>query len=112
MKTGEKMSSRVGGQPTRKEFGQKTVLDTGFVFLLAIIAWASAIGAENIELSSPDGRMSFHFRLDEAAPVYRVSFEGQPIVAQSRLGFAVKDGAPLDCGFRVIDTRKSSHDET
>lgn len=75
-------------------------------------ALASAAAAESIEVSSPDGRTVVAFRLAEGVPVYRVSRDGRPVVADSRLGFTLKDGSPLDRGFRVTEVRRSAHDET
>ena len=56
-----------------------------------------------IELHSPDGAVQVTFTLgNDGAPCYRVGYRKAPVLEESRLGFLVKDAAPLTNGFRVV----------
>lgn len=68
------------------------------------------LGQQSVEVTSPDGRIVLQFTLDDGIPVYAVSVGGQPVLAQSRLGFTLRDAAPLDRGFRVLAVRRTEHD--
>lgn len=71
--------------------------------------------AQTIE--SPDGHIVVTFDVKDGADrqgclIYTVTYDKQPIVVDSRLGLAIKDAAPLETGFDLINTSKSSHDST
>ncbi len=44
--------------------------------------------------------------------LYSVSFRGKPVVADSRLGLTLRQIGPLAAGFRVLDVKRASRDET
>ena len=69
-------------------------------------------GQTRVELTSPDGRIQVLFSLDDAVPTYTVTADGQIVVAPSRLGFLLRDAAPLDRDFRMLDVRRSAQDQT
>jgi len=91
--------------------------------LTALFSTAAALcllalnAAEAAELKSPDGKITVTFavRDDDARKgclFYTVSYRGKPIVAESRLGFALKEGPALAGGFKIVRLDCSSHDET
>lgn len=87
------------------------LLPVGAVFCLLALAGAAA------ELKSPDGNVAVTFAVRDDGTrkgclFYSVSYRGKPVVAESRLGFALKDTPPLDSGFNVIRSARASHDET
>jgi alpha-glucosidase len=87
------------------------LLLVGAVFCLLALAGAAA------ELKSPDGNVAVTFAVrddggEKGRLFYSVSYRGKPILAESRLGLALKDGTPLDSGFNVIRSARASHDET
>jgi alpha-glucosidase len=83
------------------------------VCLITLTVASLAAAAEPLDLSSPDGDLLVRIGLDsEGQPTYRVTSGDRLIVADSCLGFDLKDGEPLAEGFRVVDTRRSNHDET
>jgi alpha-glucosidase len=43
---------------------------------------------------------------------YQVSRRGAPVIAPSRLGFVLANGAPLDAGFRIVRQIVTEHDDT
>ena len=68
------------------------------------------------ELKSPDGKLALFFDLqtvDAASgfPVYRVSYEGRPVLTNSRLGLVLRDG-PLNAGFEIIGLTNRTNDTT
>ena len=85
---------------------------------LALAAVATAAGharaAETppVSVSSPSGEVAVTVALQDGALRYAVSRAGREVVRPSRLGFRLKDAAPLESGFRIASTKRSSVDET
>ena len=74
--------------------------------LVACVAGAGparALEASAHQLSSPSGELALTFTLEDGAPRYAVTHAGREVVRPSRLGFRLKDAAPLESGFRVAD---------
>ncbi|MCL4201141.1 MAG: glycoside hydrolase family 97 N-terminal domain-containing protein [Pirellulaceae bacterium] len=92
---------------TPAAFFQRTLWYTA---VLLIVVSGKTLGQERIELTSPDDRIVVQFTLDDGRPTYAVSVGGRPVLAESRLGFALRDAAPLDRDFRVLAVRRSEHD--
>jgi alpha-glucosidase len=68
--------------------------------------------ADALTVASPSGDVVVAFSLAGGAPRYAVTRRGHAIVRPSRLGFRLRDAPPLEDGFRVIDTKRRSVDET
>ncbi|MDE5636836.1 MAG: glycoside hydrolase family 97 N-terminal domain-containing protein, partial [Alistipes sp.] len=69
------------------------------IFLAACLL--SGIAAPAQELSSPDGRLTMRFALDEGGvPRYELAYNGTDVIAPSRLGLRLRDdGKPAEfCG--------------
>jgi alpha-glucosidase len=73
-----------------------------------------------LAVTSPDGKITITFEL-KAMPqpylpgeraYYRVSYEGQSVLADSPLGLDFKGGRPLDQDFEIIGADRQSHDST
>jgi alpha-glucosidase len=61
-------------------------------------------------VSSPDRKITVEFQLDEAGkPVYRVSHNGAPLLADSALGFHFENAPPLDGDLDVRSVRRARH---
>lgn len=43
---------------------------------------------------------------------YQVTRHGKPVIAPSRLGFVLANGAPLDAGFKIARQQVTTHDDT
>ncbi|NOZ03190.1 MAG: glycoside hydrolase family 97 protein [FCB group bacterium] len=67
---------------------------------------------ERINISSPDGKITVAFILNNGVPYYQVSRSGKDIIKTSKLGFAFKDAAPLDRNLILVGDQESSFDET
>ncbi|MEJ2637464.1 MAG: glycoside hydrolase family 97 N-terminal domain-containing protein, partial [Calditrichia bacterium] len=86
---------------------------TFFTFLLlysGIISAGKSGRQEN--LSSPDGKISVNFMLQEGVPNYSVSYDGTEMIQPSSLGFRFKEAPSLDKDFAVTGTRRSEYDES
>ncbi|MBC8043415.1 MAG: glycoside hydrolase family 97 protein [Rhizobacter sp.] len=83
-------------------------------FLLCAIASLSCAAASAQDLASPDGRFSLSFRLlsPGGEPAYQLSFDGKPVVQQSKLGLELKDSISLAKGFTIAKVDTASTDET
>lgn len=77
----------------------------------AVALWSGMSAAERLE--SPDGRLVAEFELaDGGVPTYSLTFDGRPVVKQSRLGFKLKKGKPLTEGFEIKNIDRASKEET
>lgn len=78
--------------------------------IAAVMAF-SALGDET--LLSPDGKMKLQFSLNASgAPQYELFLDNQEIIKPSKLGFEVKNQAPLTDGFELKNVSRSTFNET
>lgn len=72
-----------------------------------------AVSASAQYLQSPNGNLSFNFKLNEAKePVYSLTYKRLDVIKSSKLGFTVKDQPDLSNGFTIVDTKTSEVNET
>lgn len=77
----------------------------------AVMADNSANAVEKV--SSPDHKMAVEFSLTaDGQPLYKTWFNGKLVIADSHLGFALKDLPPLQAGFKIASAKLSSVDQT
>ena len=82
------------------------------VLLLSTVASVS-LSEPIARLRSPEGAVEVSVSLDASgAPTYSVSFRGRPIVVDSHLGLTLRGAGALRKGFRLLDTRRTSRDES
>ena len=67
-----------------------------------------------LQVKSPDGKLCLHFTVKDsgsmkACPVYSVSYNGDVVIAESRLGLELEKG-PLKEGLHIIKESKNSSD--
>ena len=80
-------------------------------FLLLFLLLSISVCGQT--LKSPDGKLSFEFKLNgEGIPVYQLLFKGKPVVKESRLGIELKDSAHLTRGFSIVNSDVSEKNET
>ena len=84
-------------------------------FLLLFIV-TPILRAEHI-VKSPDGNVVITFDVkntgnQQGCLIYSVHYDNQPIIVDARLGLAIKDAAPLEANFDVVNVSKSNHDNT
>jgi alpha-glucosidase len=68
----------------------------------------------SLQLKSPNGKLVVDFDLkpigkDDGCPVYRVSYEGKPVIVESRLGLEQRDRC-MTHNFRFLDQKTKSVD--
>src|SRR4051794_28031965 len=79
--------------------------------ILAAPAVAAGDEAATYTVSSPDRKITVRFELDAAGrPVYRVSHDGVPLLADSALGLEFENAAPLERELAVRTVRRDEHD--
>ncbi len=90
------------------------------LFCLLALPAGSAVGgltaASTVELKSPDGKVAVTFALKDVGtargcPFYRVAYQGRPVLADSRLGLELEDGA-LNQDLRIVRQSFSRQDAT
>ena len=86
------------------------------LLILACIGTVRAAQAGYL-LESPDGNVTVKFDLKDiedrrSCPTYTVSYNERLVIADSRLGFAIKDDVPLEAGFEIVEVSRTSHDAT
>ena len=65
------------------------------------------------EVASPDGRIVAELDVDnDGVPFYRVTVDGEEIIAESDLGFTFADAEPMRRNFVVEAESTASHDDT
>jgi len=70
------------------------------------------IAAQSVKVSSPDGLTEIVFELQSGVPTYRVTRQGTPILAPSRLGLKLEQGPSLCDGLHLLSTRFDALDQT
>ena len=86
----------------------------GCVAFGIVISTANAWADELLATASSPGKV-----LDVSVQVakdgrlaYQVTRHGKPVIAPSRLGFVLANGAPLDAGFKIARQQVTTHDDT
>jgi alpha-glucosidase len=84
--------------------------------LLAVCLSTFAVAADAVELKSPDGNLVVNvdikpFAGGKACPVYSITYQGRPVLADSRLGLELKEGR-LNAELRTVGQSTSHHEET
>ncbi|MBD0400316.1 glycoside hydrolase family 97 protein [Flammeovirga sp. EKP202] len=82
-------------------------------YLLAILITVFAFQVNAQSLQSPSGNFTLKFDVNgEGTPTYALDLDGEAIIKESKLGLQLKDSEDLIKGFKVVDTKESSADET
>jgi alpha-glucosidase len=86
------------------------------VSIFLILTFFGTARADHV-LKSPDGKVIIEFDLKDigdqpSCPTYTVKYNDQLVIADSRLGFTIKDAAPLEAGFEIVAVSRTSHDST
>jgi alpha-glucosidase len=98
----------------------KTSLPCSYIFgvflCLACFSIVSVAQAEQV-LKSPNGNVIVEFDLKNFAdktscPTYKVTYNNQLIITDSRLGLEFKDANPLGAGFEIVEVSRTRHDST
>ena len=72
------------------------------IFLLMGMLALSFLTGSAQDLQSPDHNLSLHFKLSSSQqPTYQLSYKGQPVVEESKLGFIIQPSINYSEGFQV-----------
>jgi alpha-glucosidase len=86
---------------------------TVLVLGLGLAARAADTAGNAVRIASPDGKVVLQFATTaDGGLQYGVSYQGKPVLLDSRLGFTLSDAPALETGFRVTTTSTATHDET
>jgi alpha-glucosidase len=100
-----------GGISARRLTGMMACL----ALLLSMLCLALPASADDAvaEVRSPDGRIRVELALSgEGRLAYRVARDGKPLIADSRLGFILRNGRQFLRGLSLQEQSTRSHDET
>lgn len=67
---------------------------------------------KSVSVSSPAGTNKIQFELTDGVPLYSVMHSEKTVVNPSKLGFVFKNGDTFNSGFKLIDSKTSTFDET
>jgi alpha-glucosidase len=82
-------------------------------FIVSCVSAGAIAQAPVASVSSPDDTMSVNIYLSAAGePSYTVSYNGKILLANSRLGFELKNQQALTKGFKLVSAKSSRFDET
>ncbi len=88
-----------------------TVLKIMKKLIFLILIFATSVSAQYLQ--SPNGNLSFNFKLNEKGePIYTFTFQRQDVIKASKLGFEIKDQPDLKSGFTIVDSKTSEVNET
>jgi alpha-glucosidase len=97
----------------------KTSLCTYLVSAFLSLTCFGIVRAAQVKnvLESPDGNVTIRFDLKDIGdrqncPTYNVTYNDRLVIADSRLGLAIKDDVPLQAGFEIVEVFRISHDST
>ncbi|MEZ4918356.1 MAG: glycoside hydrolase family 97 protein [Saprospiraceae bacterium] len=84
------------------------------IFLIALSSsiWQCTQSKEDV-VYSPDGKLAIHFDLSESGePTYSVSYDNEPVIQPSKMGFELRDQNALASGFEVVKIDTETVSET
>jgi alpha-glucosidase len=79
---------------------------------IIILAGCNKNPAAEINVLSPDKKISVKFKLQDTKPCYLIDAAGKPVILTSVLGFKFKYAEPLDSNFVIKDYEQATVDET
>ncbi len=84
-----------------------------FLAALTVLFVCCAVESnEKLSVSSPNGVNKIDFVLEKGVPKYSVNHAEKAVINPSKLGFIFKDGDNFDAGFKVLESKTNSIDET
>lgn len=92
-------------------------LPSSILILACLLSFFAARSfAEPLLLESPDGRLKLTFQVgeldnDPACAIYRIDYDGEPLVIDSRLALET-DGGRIGRGVELVNVQRSASDET
>src|SRR5438046_971130 len=82
----------------------------GATLLAVVIPWS--VATSQVRVTSPDGRNQVVVATHDGRLFYAVWRDGRPLLTPSMLGFEFRGAPPLRDGLRIVDSSRSTFDET
>ncbi|MEJ2595974.1 MAG: glycoside hydrolase family 97 protein [bacterium] len=89
-----------------------------YYYLLFLLLTISLTGCDTIDkkkemmIYSPDKKIAAEFFTDDSGkPMYRITYQGKPVILNSSLGFDLKGESPIARGWKVLDESRKTIDE-
>src|SRR5207237_7888344 len=79
---------------------------------LAPLALTPAAPQDRLRVASPDGRTQVTVEIRDGGLYYSLNRDTRPLFLPSRLGMAFRGAPPLRDSLRIVDSSRSTHDET
>ena len=103
----------VGRSRTLRSTGGAGMMRRALGCSLAALLGTTALPALAADVASPDGRTVVTLDVDgDGVPFYRVTRDGEALIAESDLGFIFTDAEPMRRNFQVETETRASHDDT
>src|SRR2546428_3248201 len=67
---------------------------------------------QGLRVASPDGRTQVTVAIRDGGLYYSIDRDGRPLFLPSRLGLAFRGVPPLRDSLRIVDTARTTHDDT
>ncbi|MGL1958458.1 MAG: glycoside hydrolase family 97 protein [Colwellia sp.] len=77
-----------------------------------VVSTAQQTQTSTYTVSSPDGKNTIEFGLDNSKPYYKVNHNSKSVLTASALGFVFKNQNSAFDSFEIVNTKESSFDET
>ena len=81
------------------------------LLILLTVSALPCFAQAQLELKSPDGNLTFNFRLTPEAPVYSLRYKGHLLVGDSRLGLALQHTSDLGPGLKMLKIKRNKINE-
>ena len=78
----------------------------------ATLGAATASAQDRLRVASPDARNQVTVEVRDGSLLYSLERDGRAVLLPSRLGFAFQGAPPLRDSLRVVDTARSTVDDT
>jgi len=80
--------------------------------VVLVLAFGLVSAQVQKKISSPDNIIEIIFSLEKGVPYYGIDRLGREVIQRSRLGYLLKNKAPLDRDFSIISAANNHFDET
>ena len=81
------------------------------LFIILAISVVSCISRNNTKLSSPDGKISLDFKIENGVAIYSIKKNNSTIVNDSEMGILFSDGTDLSSNLSVKSSSQKSFNE-
>src|SRR2546430_10112603 len=79
---------------------------------IAAATLVATTAASQLRVASPDGRTEVAVEIRDGGLYYSLNRDTRPLFLPSRLGMAFRGAPPLRDSLRIVDSSRSTHDET